>query len=64
MIGNHGSSTIKNESAASVAAVGTGGDGGAGKTAQKPSPVDGHGASMEGAMGVPDKIDEGVEPND
>lgn len=30
--------------------------------AQKPTTVDGHGASMEGAVGVPAKIDEGVEP--
>jgi hypothetical protein len=67
MLGNHGS-TIKNESGDGgrmQSSSGAGmGDRDGGKTAQKPTTIDGHGASMEGAMGVPDKIDEGVEPND
>lgn len=29
----------------------------------KMRPAEGHAASMEGASGVPDKIDEGVEPD-
>lgn len=37
-------------------------EGQTGNMAQKPSTIDGHGASMEGAVGVPAKIDEGVEP--
>lgn len=33
-------------------------------SAQKPvQPPEGHSASMEGASGVPDKIDEGIEPD-
>ncbi|KAI5361324.1 Putative PAS domain, Zinc finger, GATA-type, Zinc finger, NHR/GATA-type, PAS domain superfamily [Septoria linicola] len=33
------------------------------KTAQRPQHSDGHAATMEGAVGVPGKIDEGVEPD-
>lgn len=37
-------------------------EGQAGQPAQKPTTADGHGASMEGAVGVPAQIDEAVEP--
>ncbi|SMR63369.1 unnamed protein product [Zymoseptoria tritici ST99CH_3D1] len=59
---------VKHEGSRMADGTGAGGVGGGvagdGKSAQKPTTVEGHGASMEGAMGVPAKIDEGVEPND